>query len=244
MSFTPRTRLFVSASRIPLVVLLACGGVSCGNENAVDQSQGELGDGYRGDPSREARAALEIPEGSPRVAFLGDSLTAGLHLAADEAWPAALQRSLFDAGHPFFLQNAGVSGDTTADGVRRLEWTLKSEPDIVVVGLGANNGLRGIDLESTENDLRAIVGGIREAGAVPLLLGMNVPTNLGAYAVEFSKMFPRIAEDLDVAFVPNFLDGVGGIPEMNLPDGIHPTAEGHERLAENVEPELRALLAR
>ena len=237
MSFTPRTLLFVSVSSI----LVAMGGPGCGDASAVDEPRGELGDGYGGEAG-ESHAALQIPAGSPRVAFLGDSLTAGLHLSADEAWPAALQRSLFDAGHPFFLQNAGVSGDTTADGVRRLDWILKAEPDIVVVGLGGNNGLRGIDLDSTEADLRKIIQGVRDAGAEALLLGMLVPTNLGDYAVEFSKMFPRIAEDLDVPFVPDFLDGVGGVPEMNLPDGLHPTAQGHERLAENVESELRALL--
>lgn len=237
MTFTPRTCLFVSVSLV--LVALAC--VGCGDGRAVDDTRGELGDGYGGE-AHEEFDALEIPEGSPRVAFLGDSLTAGLHLPVDEAWPAALQRSLFTEGHPFFLQNAGVSGDTTADGVRRLDWILKSDPDIVVVGLGANNGLRGIDLESTEADLRAIVAGVREAGAEALLLGMHVPTNLGDYAVRFSKIYPRIAEDLDVAFVPDFLDGVGGVPDMNLPDGLHPTAKGHERLAENVASELRELL--
>ena len=107
-----------------------------------------------------------------------------------------------------------------------------------MIELGANDGLRAIALKDTEANLRALVEKVRAAGARPLLMGMNVPTNLGEYAEEFAALFPRIAGDLDVPLVPRFLEGVGGVPEMNLPDGLHPTREGHEQLAANVRSAL------
>lgn len=221
---------------------------ACGDDDPTPPQGGgearELGDGYGGEgAARPAHPPLDVPADAPRVAFLGDSITAGLHLAADEAWPAALQRQLFAEGVPFRLQNAGVSGDTTAGGLSRLGWILEhGDPDVVVVELGANDGLRGVDLANTEENLRRIVERVRAAGARALLVGMDVPTNLGEYARDFAALYPRVAEELDVAFVPRFLDGVGGVPELNLADGLHPTAEGHGRLAANVAPALRALL--
>ena len=177
---------------------------------------------------------LDIPAGSPTVVVLGDSLAAGLHLDPSLAWPAALQRQLFARGIPFELRNAGVSGDTTTGGLARLDWQLRQDPDVVIIELGANNSLRNVNLESIERDLRELVQRVREGGAIPILVGMNAPTNLAEYAEEFAAIYPRIAEEMEVAYVHRFLDGVGGIPDMNLPDGLHPTPEGHERLAANV----------
>lgn len=209
----------------------------------------EVGTGVReAPPSREqtnpdAGTTAPVPESAPVVAFLGDSLAAGMQLPADAAFPAVLQHSLLDAGHPFRLVNAGVSGDTTAGGLARLDWILAQGPDVLVVELGANDGFRGLSVEATGRNLRAILAKARSRGVTPLLLGMRLPPNYGAdYTGAFDALYPQIAEELDVAFVPFFVNGVAGVPAMNLSDGIHPTVEGHRRLAANLEEPLTRLL--
>jgi acyl-CoA thioesterase-1 len=179
----------------------------------------------------------------PKVAFLGDSISAGLHLAADQAFPAVLQRKLAEHGLTFDLVNAGVSGDTSAGGLRRVDWLLKQHPRVIVIELGGNDGLRGIPVAVTEQNLRAIVTKIRQAGAAVLLLGMRIPPSVGvAYAEQFAAIYPRLATELGVAFVPFFMEGVAGVPELNLEDGIHPTAAGHERIAAGLVEPLQKLL--
>jgi acyl-CoA thioesterase-1 len=186
---------------------------------------------------------LDVPEDAPLVVFLGDSIAAGIHLPKDRAFPAELQRRLAAKGRPFRLVNAGVSGDTTAGGRSRLDWLLGQKPAIVVVELGANDGFRGVPAATIEGNLRDIVERVKAAGAKPLLLGMKIPPNYGLdYVVEFEGLYARLAKETGCAFVPWFMRGVAGKPELNLEDGIHPTAEGHRLLAENVEKELRRLL--
>lgn len=186
---------------------------------------------------------VEIPAGAPRVAFLGDSIAAGLHLASDQAFPAVAQRELAAAGLPFELVNAGVSGDTTAGGLRRVEWLLARQPDVLVVELGGNDGLRGQPLDSVEANLRQIVRKSRAAGARVLLLGVQIPPSLGPdYVNAFERLYERVAEAEGALLVPQFLAGVGGVPAMNLEDGLHPTPQGHERLARNLLPALREAL--
>jgi acyl-CoA thioesterase-1 len=181
----------------------------------------------------------------PLVVFLGDSLTAGLGVNEDQAYPAVVAQRLAAAGHPVRVLNAGVSGDTSAGGLRRLRWLLAQQPDVVVVALGSNDGLRGLPLEVTEANLRQIVGGVREAGSSVLLIGMMVPPNYGPdYAPKFAAIFPRIARELEVPLVPFLLDGVGGRPELNQGDGIHPTVEGHRIMAQTVFPKLDAVVAK
>lgn len=178
------------------------------------------------------------------VAFLGDSLTAGLGLPEDQAYPSVLGRRLEVTGTPVRVLNAGVSGDTTAGGLARLDWLLKQKPDILVVGLGANDGLRGLDLAQTEANLREIVRRAKTSGAQVLVLGMRIPPNYGPeYTERFEEIYPEIAEDLDVPLVPFLLEGVGGVAELNQSDGLHPTAEGQERVAATVEPYLTEMLA-
>jgi acyl-CoA thioesterase-1 len=139
--------------------------------------------------------------------------------------------------------NAGISGDTTSGGLQRLPWILKQNPRIVVVQLGANDGLRGLPTESTESNLRRIIEAVLNSGAKVLLLGMQVPTSYGEeYANAFTAIYPSLAADLKVAFVPFFMDGVAGHADLNLKDGIHPTARGHELLAENVQTALLELV--
>lgn len=175
--------------------------------------------------------------------FLGDSISAGLHLDPEQAFPAHLARLLAAEGLPFRLVNAGVSGDTTAGGLARVDWLLKQTPDVVVVELGGNDGLRGQPLESVESNLRGILTRVIDAGATAVLLGMDVPTSYGdEYAQGFRELYVRLARELEVTLVPFFMEGVGSVPELNLPDGIHPSPAGHERLAENLLPRLREVL--
>ena len=180
---------------------------------------------------------------NPLVVFLGDSLTAGLGVNEDQAYPALVAKRLVAEGHEVRYLNAGVSGDTSAGGLRRMNWLLAQRPAVLVLSLGANDGLRGLPLEQTEANLRDIVTKARAAGSRVLLLGMMVPPNYGPdYAPKFAAMFPRLAKELDVPLVPFLLEGVGGRPELNQGDGIHPTAAGHRVMADTVYPKLAAIV--
>lgn len=185
-----------------------------------------------------------VPAGAPLVVFLGDSLTAGLGLPVDQAFPAVVAEELAKRGRPIRVVNAGVSGDTTAGGLRRAEWVLSQKPNVVVLALGANDGLRGLPLEETEKNLRGIVAKAREAGARVLLCGMLIPTSYGPqYQEGFGRLFPRLAKEEGLPLVPFLLEGVAGRKELNLEDGIHPNPEGQRLLARNVLPALEAILA-
>lgn len=238
MRATPRLRAAVLATLATLVV--AC------SDRAPDPDRGLPGDRAASsvaDDGTPPPPPLDVPADAPVVAFLGDSISAGLHLPADQAFPAVLQRLLFEEGLPFRLVNAGSSGDTAAGGLRRLAWIQRSAPAVVVIELGGNDALRGQELASIEENLRALVAGVRAGGARPLLLGMRIPTSYGEpYAEDFAALYARVAEDLDVPFVPFFMSDVAGVPELMLPDGLHPTAEGHRLLARRLAAPLRALL--
>lgn len=189
-------------------------------------------------------AADEARPAVPTVVFLGDSLTAGYQLSEAQAWPALLERRFASEGLPFRAINAGVSGDTSAGGLARLDWVLRAGPDVVVVELGANDAMRGQDLASTEANLRRILERLREEEVRVLLVGLQIPPNYGPdYARRFSQLFPRLAEEYDLPLVPFLLEGVGGEAALNLADGIHPNAAGHRRVAETVAPALRPLVA-
>ena len=178
------------------------------------------------------------------VAF-GDSLTAGLGVARDEAYPALLEARLRRAGFAYRMVNAGVSGDTTAGGRRRLDWVLRSRPEIVIVALGANDGLRGQPVVALRDNLTAIVTRLRKSGTHVLLVGMRLPPNYGeAYASDFAEAFRAVAGGTSVAFLPFLLAGVAGDPSLNQADGIHPNAAGHRIVAEHVWPSLQPLLRR
>ena len=204
------------------------------------------------DPPRAARRAVPVSNPAPAppapvpaapvVVFLGDSLTAGLGLDENQAYPALLEQALREEGTPVRVINAGVSGDTTAGGLSRLPWLLKQRPDVVVVALGGNDGLRALPLSEVETNLREIIRRSKAAGARVLLLGMKIPPNYGPYADDFAALYPRLAKELDVPLVPFLLLGVGGVRSLNQADGIHPTAKGQEVLAKNVRPYLEEVL--
>ncbi len=177
------------------------------------------------------------------VAF-GDSLTAGFGVAPGEAYPAQLEARLRGEGYPYRVVNAGVSGDTSAGGLRRVEWALRAGPEIAIVVLGANDGLRGQDLGALRANLGEIVARFQAGGARVLLGGMKLPPNYGGYGRDFERVFEAVARERRAAFVPFFLDGVGGVSRLNLPDGIHPTAEGYRVVVDRLWPQLRPLLRR
>ena len=184
-----------------------------------------------------------IARADETIAVLGDSLTAGLGVAPDEAYPALLQERLRREGYDYRVVNAGVSGDTTAGGLRRVDWVLRARPSVVIVALGANDGLRGLSVAAMRRNLEQIVERLRAAGARVLLVGMRVPPNYGApYGHEFAAAFPAVARKMGVPLMPFLLDGVAGDAGLNQPDGIHPTAKGHAIIAERVWPYLKPLL--
>jgi acyl-CoA thioesterase-1 len=186
---------------------------------------------------------------APRIIVLGDSLTAGLGLPVDESFPSQLQQRLDREGRRFAVINAGVSGDTSAGGLRRLEFALaEGDPRILIVALGGNDGLRGLAPEQLEANLAAIIEHGLERGLRVILTGMEAPPNFGAdYTSRFRQVYPTLAERYQVRLVPFLLDGVAGDPLLNQADGIHPNARGAARVAELVwralEPELAAVRA-
>ena len=184
------------------------------------------------------------PVDTRTVAFLGDSLTAGLGLPESQAYPALVQARLRAEGLPWTVVNAGVSGDTTAGGLARLDWLYRRRIDVLVVALGANDGLRGLPLKETEANLRAILRRGRKEGSRLVLAGMQMPENLGPeYRRGFEGLFPRVAKEEGAQLIPFLLAGVAMDPALNQPDGIHPNAEGARRVAATVwtilEPELK-----
>ena len=194
-------------------------------------------------PAPGAPAAAKSSQKLPVVVFLGDSLTAGLGLNEDQAYPALLGKKLQQEGLPVRVINAGVSGDTTAGGLARLGWLLNQHPDVVVVALGGNDGLRGLPIQEVNHNLREIVHRSQAAGARVLLLGLQMPPNYGPeYTAGFAAVYPKIAQDLRVSLLPFMLAGVGGVARLNQMDGIHPTAAGQEIVAKNVLPYLEKVV--
>lgn len=179
----------------------------------------------------------------PRIVAFGDSLTAGLGVPPDDAYPGQLARWLRERGFAYEVINAGVSGDTSAGGLRRVGWILKSQPKLVILELGANDGLRGQPLKETYKNLKAIIERLNAKGVIVVLAGMRLPLNYGDdYTQEFSDLYVRLAQEHDVSFIPFFLEGVATHRHFNQGDGIHPTAEGYSIVVQNVWRTLQPIL--
>jgi len=179
------------------------------------------------------------------ILFFGTSLTAGMGLDPSEAYPALIQHKIDSLKLPYKVINGGLSGETSAGGKGRIDWLLKQPVSIFVLELGANDGLRGLPVAQTTKNLQDIVDRVRAKypEAKLVMAGMQVPPNMGAkYAADFKNIFPELAQKNDMKLIPFLLDKVGGIPKLNQPDGIHPTAEGDKILAENVWVVLKDLL--
>ena len=204
----------------PILMLIA----GCGNNGAKEKTEN----------TKAARDTME----KKTILFFGNSLTAGYGLEdADQAFPAVIQRKIDSLNLPYKVVNAGLSGETTAGGVNRINWLLKQPIDIFVLELGANDGLRGIPVTETKKNLQSILDTVkaRYPEAKRILLGMEVPPNMGGkYVAEFRLIFREIAEKNNLPFVPFMLEGVAGNVNLNLRDGIHPTGEGYKIVAENV----------
>jgi acyl-CoA thioesterase-1 len=212
-----------------LTFLVACGN---SNNNTAD--------------SQAVKVEKKQEEKRKTVLFFGDSLTAGYGLEDPEAaFPYLIEQKIDSLNLPYKVVSAGLSGETSAGGKNRIDWLLKQQMDVFVLELGANDGLRGLDVKETEKNLQSIIDQVHAKFPETKLVitGMMVPPSMGAkYADAFKDIFPRLAKKNNAAFIPFLLEGVGGVPELNQGDGIHPTVEGHKILADNVWAVLKDVL--
>ena len=176
------------------------------------------------------------PVARKNIVFFGNSLTAAYQLSPEQGFTHLIQLKIDSLGLPYTCVNAGLSGETTADGVNRIDWILQQKVDVFVLELGGNDALRGLPLAESKKNLQIIVDKVKAKypDCKIVIAGMMAPPNLGSYAKDFHNMFPAIAKKNNAALIPFLLEGVGGDPKLNLPDGIHPTPEGHKILAETV----------
>ncbi|MHB1070806.1 MAG: arylesterase [Gemmatimonadaceae bacterium] len=225
------------AARLALVLAaMACGS---GKDDSKPRASAAV------ESTTTADTAATEPTNRSRILFLGTSLTAGLGLEPDSAYPAVIQRLAAKDGYAVDIINAGLSGETSAGALRRADWLMSQPLEVIVIETGANDGLRGLDPDSTAANITALIGKVRAAQprAAVMLAQMEAPTNLGpAFQRRFRAVFPGVARATGVRLLPFLLDGVGGRPELNQDDGIHPTAEGARKVAANVYRGLRPVL--
>ena len=220
-------RVFLCASALAVV---SCAGPDVASERA---------------PAADIRPAVQRPAAAslPRIVFLGDSLTAGHGLAREHSVPSLIQERLDAAGYRYEVVNAGVSGDTSAGGLTRLDWSIDGDVDVLVIELGANDGLRGLPVSAMKRNLTEIITRAKQRGITVILTGMEAPPNYGAdYTTEFRQVFRDLAREHDVAFVPFFLEGVAGIPNLNNSDGLHPNPAGARIIEQTIWRALEPVL--
>lgn len=224
-----------------VLALLATAG--CGSSERSSGIESSQRVAERPAPSSDEPPVPRPADDRPRVVVLGDSLTAGLGLPPADAYPALLGQRIEAAGLNFEVVNAGVSGDTSAGGLRRLDWALEGDVRALVLALGANDGLRGLPVDQLRRNLAQMIETAQARGITVALAGMEAPPNFGrTYVVEFHQVYPQLAKQYGVALVPFLLEGVAGIASLNQRDGIHPTAEGARIMAENVWAVLKPIL--
>ncbi|MDO9274313.1 MAG: arylesterase [Lutibacter sp.] len=212
--------------------------VSCG-ESAAKKEKSKSEEIIDAEAKKQKTADQKV------ILFFGTSLTAGMGLDPKDAFPAVIQEKIDSLNLPYEVINAGLSGETTASGKNRINWVLNQKIDVFVLELGANDGLRGVPLTETKSNLQAIIAIVKEKNPDTkiVLVGMEIPPNMGeAYTSEFRSIFPDLAKKNKLELVPFLLQNVGGIKELNQPDGIHPTEEGQKILANNVWKVLKPVL--
>lgn len=230
-------RLFL---RVLVPIFLVC--AACGQPDAARTNEPE---DRPTAPVAPASSTSTANANAPRIVFLGDSLTAGYGLDKDASVPSLIQKRLQDAGYPYEVVNAGVSGDTSAGGLSRLDWSLEGDVKVLVIELGANDGLRGLPVKELKRNLSEIIARAQAKGIKVILTGMEAPPNFGAaYTSEFRDVYRQLSREHDVTFVPFYLDGVAGIPSLNIADGIHPNAEGSRIVEKTIWSALEPLLVK
>ena len=220
---------------LPLLFLIGCGETDKKNGKEVTETEQSL----------NKSAEEGVPSSGKSIVFFGNSLTAGMGLEPEQAFPALIQKKLDSLNLEYFVINAGISGETTASGESRIGWLMRDKIDIFILELGANDGLRGIPLSETRENLQSIIDTVKEnnPNVKIVLAGMQIPPNMGPeYTSEFRQLFPDLAEKNDAYLIPFLLEDVAGIPELNQADGIHPTIEGQRIVAENVWEVLKPIL--
>jgi acyl-CoA thioesterase I len=217
-----------------ILIVMTIGGGCTSTKNSPAIKSDDTSVNYRNSQDQDNR---------PIIVAFGDSLTAGAGVDPEQNYPTKLQKKIDQFGYRYVVVNAGISGETSSQGLARLRSVCNLKPAIVIVEFGANDGLRGFSLDEMERNLKAIVGGIQASGAKTVLAGMRVPPHYGlSHADLFSKVFKTVAETQDSALIPFFLEGVGGQPHLNQEDGLHPTAEGYDIIAETVWEVLEPML--
>jgi acyl-CoA thioesterase-1 len=223
-----------------VVLLLLLGVISCGTHPPDSRPAAALRNEVAAVPVAPERSSAQQ---RPRIVVLGDSLTAGLGLDPKDAYPALLQRKVKEHGYPFEVVNAGVSGDTSSDGLTRLDWALDGDVQVLILALGANDGLRGLPPAQMKANLQRIVTRARQRGIGVLLAGMEAPPNFGErYTSEYRAAFRDLAASNHLVFIPFFLEGVAGVPSLNQADGIHPTPLGAQVIADTMWPALERMI--
>src|SRR5262245_18633474 len=218
----------------------ACGRTSCNVGFGVEQEQAAASPGAAGGSARPADPTA--PPARPRIVALGDSLTIGLGLLESQSYPAILQTYVDQDGYGFEVVNAGVSGDTSAGGLRRLDWALEGNVRVLILALGANDALRGLSIADMKQKLTTIIDRAREKNIVVILAGMEAPPNYGPeYVLQFRMAFREVAARERVLLIPFLLDKVAGVPTLNQADGIHPNVEGARIIADTVWPVVRSV---
>ena len=229
MKFTPKALSFYS-----LLLMFGLALASCSGEK-TESAQSET----------TAEKSADTTTDKKTILFFGNSLTAAYGIDPEDGFAGLIQSRIDSLGLDYKVINGGLSGETTAGGLSRLDWFLEEEPAIFVLELGGNDGLRGILLSETKKNLLAIIDKVRSKypDTKIILAGMQIPPNMGQeYSKEFSELYPAVAAEKNVTLIPFLLDRVGGIPELNLPDGIHPTEEGHKIVMETIWPFIEASL--
>lgn len=217
-----------------------CGGSPSSGGSATEPARNSPA----GDTSAAPATISTRDDALPAIVAFGDSLTAGYGLPEEQSYTRLLQQKLDEKGYKYRVVNAGVSGDTSAGGARRIDWALEGNVKYLILELGGNDGLRGLPASEMKKNLAVIIERAQARGVTVILAGIEAPPNLGAeYTVQFRQAFRDLAKQYKLAFIPFVLDGVGGRPEMNQPDGIHPNAEGEKALTETIWRTLEPLLA-
>ena len=217
-----------------MLAAISCGGSASTPPSQTASASAQSATSDRPDPPAPS---------TPVIVALGDSLTAGLGIPREDAYPAVLQRKLRDAGIPFEVINAGVSGDTSADGLRRASWALEGDVRLLILALGANDGLRGLPPTQMKENLQSIIHRARQRAIPVLLVGMEAPPNFGEqYTAAFRQVFRDLARENNITLVPFLLEGVAGVPDLNQADGIHPTSSGAARIADHLLPAVKTMI--